>query len=130
MNNYRDYDGDGVIRFEPLRKFIVHATFIGPAPGISRELSTENALKIFQYNLPVLVLFRNTSIEDSRYYQEQLALAEKEIGMEIMVAIADVNNEITKKFALLTGVEEGSGVQVRIMDPNPGKMSVRKYYYN
>jgi thiol-disulfide isomerase/thioredoxin len=56
------------LAFEILRKFIVHSTFIGPAPGISRELSTENGLKIFQYNLPVLILFRNTSVDDSRYY--------------------------------------------------------------
>jgi peroxiredoxin len=34
-------------------------------------------------------------------------LAEKEgIQDDIMVCIADVNNEITKKFAMLTGVED------------------------
>jgi thiol-disulfide isomerase/thioredoxin len=92
--------------FEILRKFIIYSTFIGPAPGISRELSTENGLKIFQYNLPVLILFRNTSVDDSRYYQEQLFIAEKEISDDIMVCIADVNNEMTKKLAMLTGVED------------------------
>ena len=35
------------LEFETLRKFIIHSTFIGPVPGISRELSTENGLKIF-----------------------------------------------------------------------------------
>jgi hypothetical protein len=118
------------LKFEPLRNFIIHSTFIGPAPGISRELSTENGLKIFQYNLPVLILFRNTSNEESRYYQEQLSLAEREIGDEIMVCIGDVNNEMTRKVAMLTGVEDLTQVAVRILDPNPGKTSVKKYYYN
>jgi hypothetical protein len=57
-------------------------------------------------------------------------MAEKEIGEEIMVCIADVNNEMSKKMAMLTGVEELSEVNVRIMDPNPGKTSVKKYFYN
>ena len=57
-------------------------------------------------------------------------MAEKEIGDEIMVCIADVNNEMSKKLAMLTGVEELSQVTVRIMDPNPGKTSVKKYFYN
>lgn len=47
-----------------------------------------------------------------------------------MVCIADVNNEMTKKLAMLTGVEDLSQVSVRIMDPNPGKTSVKKYFYN
>jgi hypothetical protein len=47
-----------------------------------------------------------------------------------MVCIADVNNEMSKKIAMLTGVEELSEVNVRIMDPNPGKTSVKKYFYN
>jgi hypothetical protein len=59
------------LKFENLRKFIVHATFVGPAPGISRELSVENGLKIFQYNLPVLIVLRNTTKQaEGRYYQE------------------------------------------------------------
>ncbi len=47
-----------------------------------------------------------------------------------MVCIADVNNEMSKKLAMLTGVEDLSQVSVRIMDPNPGKTSVKKYFYN
>jgi len=50
--------------------------------------------------------------------------------MEIMVCIADVNNEMSKKIAMLSGVEDLGQVAVRIMDPNPGKTSVKKYYYN
>jgi hypothetical protein len=65
-NNFKDNVKS--ITFEDLRDFIIHATFIGPAPGIVRELSTENARKIFQYNLPVLILFRNTSASDARHY--------------------------------------------------------------
>ncbi len=80
--------------------------------------------------MPVLILFRNTTDADSRYYQEQLSMAEKEIGDDIMVCIADVNNEITKKVAMLSGVEDLTQVAVRIMDPNPGKTSVKKYFYN
>jgi hypothetical protein len=33
-------------------------------------------------------------------------MAEKEISNDIMVSIADVNNEMTKKLAMLTGVED------------------------
>ena len=47
-----------------------------------------------------------------------------------MVCNADVNNEMTKKLAMLTGVEDLTQVSVRIMDPNPGKTSVKKYFYN
>ena len=57
-------------------------------------------------------------------------MAEKEICDDIMVCIADVNNEMTKKLAMLTGVEDFTQVSVRIMDPNPGKTSVKKYFYN
>jgi hypothetical protein len=55
--------------------FVVKTTFIGPGPEIIRELSTENAMKIFTYNKPVLILFRNTSAEDVRYYTKQLGAA-------------------------------------------------------
>lgn len=37
---------------------------------------------------------------------------------------------MTKKLAMLTGIEDLTQPQVRIMDPNPGKTSVKKYYYN
>ena len=51
------------------------ATFIGPTPKILRELSIENARKVFIYNKPILIMFRNTSVEESRYYEKQIVEA-------------------------------------------------------
>jgi hypothetical protein len=54
---------------------VISSSFVGPGPDILRELSTENAMKIFTYNKPVLIMFRNTSAADVRYYDMQLAEA-------------------------------------------------------
>ena len=59
--------------FDTLRKFVVFSSMTGPAPHIVRELSTETAMKIFSYNVPVLLLFRNSSAPDVRYYDTELA---------------------------------------------------------
>ena len=50
----------------------------------------------------------------------------------ILVLIADINNSISQKIALLVGldVEKDHFPQVRILDPNPGKSYVLKYHYN
>lgn len=47
--NYKDFkDLDNKkFNFDGLYDFIIKSTFIGPAPGILRELSIENSLKIF-----------------------------------------------------------------------------------
>lgn len=74
---------------------MIKSTFVGPGPDIIRELSTENAMKIFTYNVPVMILFRNTSASDVRYYHKELSEAYEEISNTIMVAIADINNSIT-----------------------------------
>lgn len=50
---------------ELLSDFIVRSSFVGPGPDIIRELSNESAMKIFSYNKPVLILFRNTSAHDA-----------------------------------------------------------------
>lgn len=34
-------------KYEELRTFVLRSVFTGPAPGIARELSTENAMRIF-----------------------------------------------------------------------------------
>lgn len=65
--------------FENLKTFIIKSTFVGPGPDIVRELSNENAMKIFTYNIPVLILFRNTSANDVRYYHKELSDAFEEI---------------------------------------------------
>lgn len=78
---------------------------MGPGPDIVRELSTENAMKIFQYNKPVLILFRNSSATDSRYYERELSKAYEDIQHLILVLIADINNSISQKIALLVGLD-------------------------
>lgn len=75
--------------------FITRACFTGPVPGIVRELSNENAMKIFSYNLPVLILFRNSSSEDVRYYDLELASVYPSIEESILVLLADINNDIS-----------------------------------
>lgn len=40
------------------------STFVGPGPDFVRDLTTENAMKVFSYNIPVLILFRNASIDE------------------------------------------------------------------
>ena len=116
---------------ETLAKFIVRSTFTGPTKGILRELSIETAAKIFQYNLPVLLLFRNTSeAKTHTYYEKEFTSAAQRVDEEILVCLADINNEISKKFAMLLGLEYSDFPQVRILDPNPGKQHVLKYVYN
>ena len=73
----------------------MRSSFIGPMPSVVRELSIENAMKIFQYNLPILVLFRNTSAEDAFYYDKELAGAYALVQDQILVTIADINNGIS-----------------------------------
>lgn len=48
------------------------STFISTGPDIIRELSNENALKIFTYNKPTLILFRDVTKNDFRYYDKIL----------------------------------------------------------
>ncbi len=110
----------------------MRSTFIGPGPDIVRELSTENAMKIFQYNKPVLILFRNTSIPESRYYDKELSAAFEQVQHQILVVAADIQSSIAQKIGLLVGLdhEKDSFPQVRILDPNPGKSTVLKYIYN
>jgi hypothetical protein len=69
LKDYRDFQ-DSNFTMETLQAFVTRSTFIGPGPDIVRELSTENAMKIFTYNKPVLILFRNTSAADARYYDK------------------------------------------------------------
>ena len=94
MGDYKDYHGDK-FDYESLHNFVVKSTFVGPGPDIIRELSTENAMKIFTYNKPVLILFRNTSAPDVRYYHTQITEAFEEINNKILVVVADINNSIT-----------------------------------
>jgi hypothetical protein len=87
----------------------MRATFTGPAPSLVRELSGETALRIFNYNLPVVILFRNTSEPLSHsYYEKEFALAALKRQYQILVCQADINNDIARKVALLVGLEEGS----------------------
>jgi hypothetical protein len=78
---------------------------VGPAPDIIRELSNENALKIFTYNKPVLILFRNTTVADTRWYEKQLAEAFDEISNRILVCLAEINSSIGSKIAALVGLD-------------------------
>lgn len=131
MRDYKDYQEDK-FDFDSVSSFIVKSTFVGPGPDIIRELSTENAMKIFTYNKPVMIMFRNTSAPDVRYYHKELSDAYEDISNRIMVAIADINNSITQKIAMLVGldVDRDHFPAIRILDPNPGKSNVLKYYYN
>ena len=56
---------------ETLRTFVIHSTFTGITQGLLRELSTETAMTIFQYNLLVIFLFRNTSDALTHTYYEK-----------------------------------------------------------
>lgn len=67
MKDFKDYKKDS-FTFEDMQDFVIKSSFVGPGPDIIRELSSENAMKIFNYNKPCLILFRNTSVADSRYY--------------------------------------------------------------
>lgn len=113
-------------------EFIIKSTFIGSGPEIIRELSNENAMKIFSYNRPVMIMFRNTSASDVRYYTEQLAQAFPQIEEKILVCLADINTGIGQKIAQLVGLdtEVDHFPNIRILDPNPGKSFVIKYSYN
>lgn len=80
------------MNFEKMRDFVMRATFTGPTPGIVREISTENAMKLFQYNLPALIVFRNaTSIENQDFHK---------IDEEVSKLIA---TDIPDKILLLLG---------------------------
>jgi hypothetical protein len=89
-------------------------------------------MKIFSYNQPVLILFRNTSAPDANYYAKELSSAFEEIQNQILVLIADINNSISQKIAQLVGLDTDTDhfPDIRIMDPNPGKSSVLKYVFN
>lgn len=75
-------------------------SFVGPTKDILRELSIENARKIFTYNIPVMILFRNTSDADFRYYDQQIldSLNDKDVSRNLLVISANVNSEISQKF--------------------------------
>ena len=100
----RDFK-DREFNFENLQDFIMKATFVGPTPFIMRELSTENAMKIFTYNKPVLIMFRNTTLGESRFFEEELGRAYKEIENQILVCVADINSNIGTKIAALCGLD-------------------------
>jgi len=105
---------------------------VGPAPDLVRELSTESAVKIFSYNLPLIILFRNTTLPESRNFEAELRAAHPEIAQRLLVLQADINSSIGQKIAGLVGLdtETDSFPRIRILDPNPGKSSVVKYDYN
>eukprot|EP00347_Sterkiella_histriomuscorum_P010855 403374666 len=77
-------------------------------------------------------MFRNSSAPDVRYYHKELQDAYDEISNKIVVAISDINNSITSKIAMLVGLDTDKDhfPAIRILDPNPGKSNVLKYYYN
>lgn len=78
-----------------------------------------------------MLLFRNTSeAKTHTYYEKEFTSAAQRVDGEILVCLADINNEISKKFAMLLGLDGADYPQVRILDPNPGKHHVLKYVYN
>ena len=81
---------------DKIRRFIILSTFTGPTKGILKELSTEVAMKIFQYGEPVLFLFRNTSEPRTHtYYEKEFLAATDRLKGELLVCLADINNEIS-----------------------------------
>jgi thiol-disulfide isomerase/thioredoxin len=134
--HYKDFQmlPEGVDRpsYEALRKFILLATFTGPIPSVARELSTENARRVFLYSLPVLILFRNTS-EPNFHELDALYGAEtsQSLSDHILTLIADVNSDIAQKFATLVEADDVAQYPtLRILDPNPGRSNVVHYAYN
>lgn len=92
---------------QALSNFIMRSTFTGPAANLIRELSGETALRIFNNNLPLVILFRNTSEPLSHsYYEKEFALAALSKQDQIMACQADINNDIAKKIALLLGLDD------------------------
>jgi hypothetical protein len=59
-----------------------------------RELSMENAMRIFQNNLPVLIGFRNSSYDKEeiiRTFDANMLEVYKAVSDRIMVLMADVD---------------------------------------
>jgi hypothetical protein len=59
-----------------------------------RELSMENAMRIFQNNLPVLIGFRNSSYDEEeiiRTFDANMLEVYKAVSDRIMVLMADVD---------------------------------------
>jgi hypothetical protein len=53
-------------------------------------------MKIFQYGEPVLFLFRNTSEPRTHtYYEKEFLAATDRLKGELLVCLADINNEIS-----------------------------------
>ena len=95
-----------------------------------RELTDDNALKIFDYSLPVLILFRTHDDPLSQSIENLLHSTFDVLQNKILVVLANPHNSISEKFATLVGIEDTSTLpQLRIFDPNPGKTGVLKYTY-
>lgn len=80
--------------FTNVQDFVMKSTFVGPGPDIVRELTNENALKIFTYNKPILILFRDVTKTDFKYYDKQLIEAFESIQHKILVCLAATNLNI------------------------------------
>lgn len=70
------------------------STFLKSGPNPIKELSNEDALKIFTYNKPTLMLFRDVKQSDFSYYDNILKDAFTEIEDLILVCYADINTAI------------------------------------
>ena len=91
--DFKDFAPTDEFAFDRVRAFVIHATFVGPTPFANRELTTESARKIFVYNVPVLILFRNQSDEESRPVEKQLVNAKVEY--DILVVTANINTQMS-----------------------------------
>ena len=129
-NNYKEYPSNEEFKFEKLRRFIAIRTFIGSSEASVRELSVENAMRIFQNNLPVLIGFRNNSDEGTEAtFDANMVQVYRAVSEKIMVMMADVDKEISRKIGSLVEYESSGKPCIRILDPNPGKTSVIKYAF-
>ena len=78
LKDYKDYISDGFTVFA-IQDFVITSSFVGPEQLIVKELNLENANKIFSYNKPVLIMFRDASNEDYKDYDHELSHALEKI---------------------------------------------------
>lgn len=48
---------EGEFDAELLKNFIFKSTYVGEGPDIIRELDTQNTIKLFEHDVPALILF-------------------------------------------------------------------------
>jgi hypothetical protein len=63
LRDFKDYQ-NGDFDVHLVSDFVIRSTFVGPEQNFIKELNLENANKIFVYNKPVLILFRDLTKPD------------------------------------------------------------------